>query len=331
VRIAVVGDHCLDIDYIGEYDGLMSREIERLPVFNCSSVRYSGGGAANIVQLLSGLGAEVYPAGAYDDVEGEILMDKVWQAHEEIWDNEETVDWMIEGQPTPSFIKYYQRSGQHIFRMNKKSEPLKLTIEAQLIENIGQLAVDAIIVADYDETGNGIVTFGILDAIIKRPGLKFGTSRTRPSVFGDFDYVVLSEKESQKCDVEEYGDLDEPQLIITKGADGACMYSDLFYMRHDRPHEIALIDKDKHLTKDIGICGCGDSFLSAFVIKKLEGLDDLECLRWGNAAGRAQARKLYGAHTFTWQEIGMEYTDLYGMNMAERRQRFGKLQIQYTS
>ena len=299
MRIAVIGDHCLDIDYIGEYDGLMSREIEKLPVFNCHTVRHSGGGAANIVDALDGLGVNVLPVGAWGDIEGDILMS--------CWDNIDDT-YMMLGQPTPAFIKHYQRSGQHIFRMNKKSIPLKEDVEENLIEAIGMLDVDAVIVADYDETGNGIVTPKIKGHILDMQGLKFATSRTDPGSMKDMDYVLMSEKEAVLSYVGYNGALNHSKLVVTLGASGSCIRQ---LKMGNSAYNYAKIPEDKQLTKNIDICGCGDSFLSAFVIKKLEGLPDLECLQWGNAAGRAQARKLYGAHTLTWDEIGIEYAELY--------------------
>jgi sugar/nucleoside kinase (ribokinase family) len=306
MKIAVIGDHCLDIDYIGEYDGLMSREIEKLPVFNCGNVRYSGGGAANIVELLAGLGAKVFPVGAYGDIEGDILMDKVWQARDETWDKDQTVNWMVEGQPTPSFIKFYQKSGQHIFRMNKKSLLLNPNIEEKIIYSINHLDVDATIVADYDETGNGIVTGKILAAVSKKEcKLKIGTSRSnikRLLDTHDFHFVFGNEKEVTPGDLYS-----STRIIVTRGGFG----SYISYVGG-----IWASSASDPLVKDIDICGCGDSFLSAFVIKKLNGESDLECLKWANAAGRAQARKLFGAHTLSWEEIIKEHEELYGKSMA---------------
>ena len=322
--IAVIGDHNLDIDYVGSYPGLMSREHESLAVFESSpeNVRYSGGGAANIVEMLADVGTIVLPAGAWD-LSVCLQSKALW----EIFVSRDKIRtrYMAEGLSTPAFIKYYRQSGGHIFRANIASEPMTEEVEGSLIEKIQKLEriADLVIVADYDETGNGVITMPVREAIRKHLSCpKIGLSRERADKLYDYDYLILNQTEIRKAtlgrwidgikqySVDLWGLVRPKNLIITLEGEGAVLYQEggmhgCFPKLHEN------IIESVPLTGQIDTCGCGDAFVALFAACIARGDDIEQAIRAGNAAGRAQARKLCGAHNITIGEVKREWRKLY--------------------
>ena len=73
----------------------------------------------------------------------------------------------------------------------------------------------------------------------------------------------------------------------------------------------------KELTENIDSCGCGDTFLATLSSCIMSGYDLEESMKIANSAARAAARKLYGAHCITVDEIGNEYEELYSKKCGD--------------
>jgi len=326
--IAVIGDHNLDIDYVGSYPGLMSREHESLAVFESSpaNVRYSGGGAANIVEMLADIQAKAIPVGALHmgsrdrSVRSNILWNRFQNKHI-------SVEYMVHGLDTPAFIKHYRQSGMHVFRANIASEPMTEDVEGRLIEKIKLLdgMVDLVIVADYDETGNGVITMPVREAIRKHLSCpKIGLSRERADKLVGYDYLILNQTEIRKATrgraIDGLGlhaaglwDIVNPKnIIITLEGEGAVWYSETaekVFLHESMVESVPL-------TGQIDTCGCGDAFVALFAACIARGDDVEQAIKAGNAAGRAQARKLCGAHNITIDEVKREWQELYQLTEA---------------
>lgn len=330
ISIAVIGDHNLDIDYIGSYPGLMSREQESLAVFESkdSDVRYSGGGAANIVETLTDIRVHSVPVGVWD-IEGcgrsSILSERFARYGG-------TFPSMANGLPTPAFIKFYRPSGTHVFRVNIASEEMTLEIEEELISRIKALEgrVDLVIVADYDESEKGVITHHIREAI--RHSLscpKIGLSRMRCNRLFQYDYLILNETELKRA-VYDTSDYDIKQnvrdlcnrmlpenIIVTLEGKGAVWYNQNIRSEADVPRVLnstklnEVVVPSVPLTGNIDTCGCGDAFVALFAACIARGDDIEQAIKAGNAAGRAQARMLCGARNITVEQIKREWEELY--------------------
>ncbi len=331
--VAVIGDHCLDKDYCGDFGKVMSRELEDMPIFDSDNAHYSGGGAANIVDLLQNWGVRVLPCGVWNplhDPNSRILQER-WQK------GFVDTQFMVEGYGTPAYVKYYREDGEHIFRANEVVQQFEPTIQNKLYNQVFHLSkspADIVIVADYDEAGHGILTWDILNAIqgfFQCPII--GMSRKRIGEFKDYDYLVLNEDELTSlidtgADVEQLHamfdlfvgsrdgrqfDKKDQHLITTLEGNGAILYDRLVT---DSSAEHGFVQKrlvsSQPQEGKINVCGCGDTFTAAFTICLASGMDEVEAIKRANAAARVQTRKLYGARTVDLDEWEKEYQLLYG-------------------
>lgn len=317
--VAVIGDHNLDKDYCGDTSEVMSREQENMAIFEsgASQVHYSGGGAANIVDLLQNWGVRVLPCGVWNPLKDsnsrELL--NVWQA------GYVNTQYMVEGAGTPAFVKYYTESGEHKWRANETVSSPEPAVQDELIHQIELLSkepIDIVIVADYDEAGRGVLSNNVLRAIgnyIQCP--KIGLSRKRIRQLKSYDYLILNEEElvyETDVWVSRASDLFKltkaKQFIVTLEGKGAALYK--------RPQrELGHVDIEQTVIDSqpqeghINVCGCGDTFTAAFTICLASGMTEIEAIKRANAAARVQTRKLYGARTVGLDEWENEYNLLY--------------------
>lgn len=333
ISIAVIGDHNLDIDYIGSYPGLMSREHDSLAVFESkdSDVRYSGGGAANIVEMLADIETKmIIPVGVWNTwtCQRSKALSRLFRLFRK---DRISTGYMTQGISTPAFIKFYRPSGVHIFRANIASEEMTTKIEDEVISDIEALQgkVDLVIVADYDETGKGVITDVVRAAIHQRLSCpKIGLSRTRCDKLRGYDYLILNETELKRAVYDKSGDIKQnvrdlcnkllpENVIITLEGKGAVWYSQKIQSKSDIPRTLIsmklkeTIVPSVSLTENIDTCGCGDAFVALFAACIARGDDIEQAIKAGNAAGRAQARMLCGARNITVEQIKSEWEELY--------------------
>lgn len=336
--VGVIGDHSLDKDYVGRYTGLMSREQEDMRIFDIESAnaRYSGGGAANIVDLLQAWNVRVLPCGVWNPLHNHNsrILYNIWM--QGFVNNIH----MIDGNGTPAFTKYYTLDSDHVFRANESVEMPSIALQNQLIEHIRWMAneIDILIVADYNEDNHGILTPNVLHAIrelIKCP--KIGMSRGRLSRLKGYDYLIMDEEELT-CDSGSNTDEDyisradslfistkAQHLLVTLKGKGAALYDPAISGLNTGYVDIKeTLVPSEELTDNINTCGCGDTFTAAFTICLASGMSEVEAMKRANAAARVQCRKQFGAHSITNEEWDWEYTLLYcttrGVEDGEREE-----------
>jgi rfaE bifunctional protein kinase chain/domain len=308
LSVLVIGDHCLDRDCIGEYSGF-SREKESLPIFRIKKVDYKPGGAGNLAANFAALGVKTKIAGVWGndgDWDRVILENRLKNADID-------TSGMVTGARTPTFEKYYFPSGKHMWRTDVVSEDLSEKAEANLLKALESSLKDVqfVVVADYDETGKGVCTPKILEMISSCGITKFGTSRERITRFRNFHYLVMNRKELGGENIHKQSEwllqkTESDVAVITlagKGSDAFC------YSQHGNLERKETLTKE--LTGDIDSCGCGDTFMAVFSSGIMSGYDLEESMRIANSGARAVARKLYGAHCTSFDEIGDEYEELY--------------------
>ncbi len=335
--VAVIGDHNLDKDYCGDTSEVMSREREDMAIFETSQVHYSGGGAANIVDLLQHWGVRVLPCGVWNPLQDsnsrELL--NVWQA------GYVNTQYMVEGAGTPAYVKYYTESGEHRWRANETVSLPEPAVQNELIRQIELLSkepIDIVIVADYDEAGRGVLSNNVLHAIrdyIQCP--KIGLSRKRIRQFKYYDYLILN-KEELAAEIDDddmqwitrlpkhndrsdrvidlgsfplFLQTEARQILATLEGAGTAFYN--WHGERDPEHNNITRTIINSQTQEgrINVCGCGDTFTAAFTICLASGMDAVEAIKRANAAARVQTRKLYGARTVDIDEWEAEYELLY--------------------
>lgn len=298
ISINVIGDHCVDLDFKGWYKGQFSREVYGKPIFTDDQHWISGGGAANIVDMLIGIGFnEVYPVGAWD-TEDDMLCSRMLYYHYQ----KLGIDFsgMVEGSPTPGFLKCFFPTGEHEFRMNISSEKISESLDSKLCSALqAATGKDFTIFADYNEEGNGILSTGLLDALNGISGIKLGHSRERSDKLWGFDYMFVNSDEFGliKDDWQER----TKKIIVTSEGLGCQMLSE---------DEVIQVGS-KPVVGRFDTCGCGDAFIAGFVLGLCLDDGEEEALRWANAAGAAQATKLYGARDIDLANVISEYDRIY--------------------
>ena len=340
ISIAVIGDMNLDIDFIGEYSGLMSREKESLAIHSSESdkVFYSGGGAGNIVEVLSSMGVgAIYPVGAWNPT----LCDRSLSLYRRYMKlpGIASMEYMAEGYSTPAFIKFYMPSGHHIFRANVGADVMSEETEKQLVGNLSRLPeVDLVIVADYDEDGRGVLSGKVHTAIYNSfvlpsrhsDQVMVGLSRKRIGSLCNYDYLLLNTKEldgftSKEKNVDRawqiadlMGRTKTKNVLLTLEDEGCAIYT-----RDTESKAIAacrigseFISKvmigSKPVYAKIDTCGAGDALLAVFAACIAKGMKPEDAIKAGNAAARAEVKLLYGARPISLEMVKAEYEEVYG-------------------
>lgn len=323
--VGIVGDFCLDKDYLGSFSGVLSREKEDMRIFDvsCADIHCSGGGAANIVDQLTAWDVRVIPCGIWDpvnDINSRILND--------LWADEfVNTRYMVRGIGIPAYVKYYDKEGEHYWRANESilgSYPRK-----KLLEKLEQIAevVDIMIVADYNEDGSGIVDNQVIELVRESCSVPvIGLSRQRITRFNGFNILVMNEKElaeatDPELEVDHYEravnlflETRAMFIIITMEEKGACIYS--WPGKRDTEEDSVIIEHvlipSRQSKGRINTCGCGDSFIAAMATCLASGMDIVEAVKYGNAAARVQTRLMGGARTLSRTDWEAEYEVIYG-------------------
>jgi len=171
LRIAVVGDFCLD-RYLEIDPARAETSIETgLPVHNVVRVRAQPGGAGTIVNNLVALGlGEILAVGfSGDDGEGYELRRELAARPRVTLDHFLTTTDRATFTYTKPLVTTPGQVPVELNRLDVKNwTPTPLTIEAKLIASLREIApkLDALIVLDQvDEAGTGAVTKGLLGAL----------------------------------------------------------------------------------------------------------------------------------------------------------------------
>ena len=117
------------------------------------------------------------------------------------------------------------------------------------------------------------------------------------NVLWEVDYLILNHLEFENLlgtsDPEEVGALLSAERkgikgIIKNGKEGCILCREgTAAMLH-----IGTVPLEQLGLRVVNTAGCGDAFIGAFAAAKVEGMDDLEALRWGCAAGSFKATKM---------------------------------------
>lgn len=157
-RVLVIGDIILDVYYKGIVERISPEA--PIPIIHVKEISYTLGGAANVVQNIATLGANVVVIGVIgDDLNGDVINNLFHS-------NVKNLLVKLPGHPTTSKIRAVS-GNQQIVRMDFE-EPIKYNNE--LLQNLINviknelLNIDVVVISDYNK---GVVNKDLTDVIIK--------------------------------------------------------------------------------------------------------------------------------------------------------------------
>jgi bifunctional ADP-heptose synthase (sugar kinase/adenylyltransferase) len=220
LNVLVIGESCIDV-YL---EGLIVRKysetktngklLDNVPIFEVKKENKKKGMASNVVENFLSLGHKV-----------------------KFLTNEKII-------LKKRFIN--QETKEHIIRADFFDSCNQLSIKKLKLINLNEF--DFIVFSDYNK---GLITKNIVTYIRENfKGVIYVDSKKKNLTM--FKHCIVKINETEYSKVSNFPNFDEFEIIITKGAKGAC--------HKEKVYEAHPIDKV------IDICGAGDNFLAGFTI-----------------------------------------------------------------
>lgn len=277
-NILVVGDYCLDKFYYGEPKGISPEAPILRIVGNKDTVKINPGMAGNIVAGIRALEAKCYAVGIIGEDEASKNLIRIFNKEEVNTRGMILKDYRV----TPEFTrivatgKYPQQ--QKIRFDIENTKKIDISVAREIINFIDKTrgGFDAIIVADYNEFGEGIIHPRLLEEI-KEIAMKeeipiIGDSRLGFSNFKDFTCIKPNLYEAEQLYPEEVRSLEQlarkitrrlnlDSLLITKDKEGMYLFTSSGIKK----------DFPAYAKKIVDVTGAGDSVTSAFTLALASG------------------------------------------------------------
>jgi bifunctional ADP-heptose synthase (sugar kinase/adenylyltransferase) len=336
LSVVVAGDHAVDVNATGFWGSKVSREVEGLPIFLISGIDYQPGGAGNLISNLAYLNIQSRALGFWGDKSD--VHRKILEDH--FIDKDIDTFGMVIGSRTPTFGKFFLANGTHVNRADTIIPEIPIPIRLKLVHKFQLIkkSVRFIIVADYNEIGTGMV----VPELLKEVGLTeiptFGLSRERIETMIGFDYLILNEVELnsvykrlvRKPITDEelllipemnkicrliFATKTKRCVIVTHGGEGAASYgikkkTEPIFISEDGLNYVFVPSEE--LVDNIDCCGAGDTLTAVFAAARISKYGIITSLRLANSASRAVVRKRFGTGYPSFEEIRLEYTEIYG-------------------
>lgn len=308
VTIAVVGDMMLDDYIIGSVDRISPEA--PVPVVKVIKERFVLGGAANVINNLSTLGANIISYGVIgNDSSGDRLIDTF---------KEKKIDssGIIRANDRPTIVKRRVIGGhQQLLRIDwEDNSNIQEKYEDLIIENIKENIknIDAIILSDYDK---GVLTKKVATEIIKMANENNVIVTVDPKPKNAMNYygatsMTPNRKEAIEClgnskniDIYQIGhDLKEKlnlrNLLITRSEEGMSLFED------------TVIDIPTYAKEVYDVTGAGDTVISIFTLAAATGVSWHEAAKIANTAAGIVVGRI-GTSTVSKEEIIDFYDRIY--------------------
>lgn len=308
IKIGVVGDLMLDDYIIGVVDRISPEA--PVPVVNVKEERFVLGGAANVVNNLSVLGAQTICFGVIgEDFNGDRLLNTF---------KEKNIDssGIIRTNELPTIVKRRILAGnQQLLRIDwEEASPISKTLEDRLLDNFKDKieTLDAVILSDYDK---GVLTPRVAKEIVKlcRENNIIVTVDPKPKNAMNYlgaTSMTPNRKEAMEClgktkvtDFETLGKelkekLQLDNLLLTRSEEGMSLFLD----------EVITIPTFAKEVYDV--TGAGDTVISVFTLASAAGVNWIEAAKIANTAAGVVVGKM-GTSTATKEEILEFYNQIY--------------------
>lgn len=308
IKIGVVGDLMLDDYIIGVVDRISPEA--PVPVVNVKEERFVLGGAANVVNNLSVLGAQTICFGVVGaDDNGDRLIKTF---------DEKGIDHsgIIRANNIPTIVKRRILAGnQQLLRIDwEKAEPISKELEDALLENFNSKidSLDAVILSDYDK---GVLTQRVAKEIVRLCREKKKIVTVDPKPKNAMNYIgatsmTPNRKEAMEClgkskvtDFETLGKelkekLQLDNLLLTRSEEGMSLFLD------------EIINIPTFAKEVYDVTGAGDTVISVFTLASAAGVDWHESAKIANTAAGVVVGKM-GTSTVTKEEILEFYNQIY--------------------
>lgn len=309
LKVAVVGDMMLDDYLIGSVDRISPEA--PVPVVSIKKERFVLGGAANVVNNLSTLGAKAVCFGVIgEDFDGERLVRELEAKSIE-------TSGIVKTNDRPTIVKRRIISGtQQLLRLDwEDARAIPENLENNLLEQIEKRidGLDAIILSDYDK---GVLTPRVVKKIITLCREKRIIVTVDPKPKNALNYIgatsmTPNRKEAVEClgkksfdnmlaigkELKEKLQLDN--LLLTRSEEGMSLF-----------HEENVINIPTYAKEVFDVTGAGDTVISVFTLACAAGVTLHEAAKIANTAAGVVVGKM-GTSTVTKEEILDFYNRIY--------------------
>ena len=309
LKVAVVGDMMLDDYLIGTVERISPEA--PVPVVSVKEERFVLGGAANVVNNLSTLGAKAVCFGVIgEDFDGDRLINELEKKSIE-------TSGVVRSSTRPTIVKRRIIGGnQQLLRLDwEDARPISDDLEASLIKQIEAKLdnLNAVILSDYDK---GVLTPKVVKRIIALCKEKGIIVTVDPKPKNAMNYVgatsmTPNRKEAMEClgkksfeDVLEIGrELKEKlqlnNLLLTRSEEGMSLFQ-----------EDGVINIPTYAKEVFDVTGAGDTVISVFTLACAAGVTLHEAAKIANTAAGVVVGKM-GTSTVTKEEILDFYNRIY--------------------
>ena len=307
IKIAVIGDLMLDEYIMGKVDRISPEA--PVPVVKVTEEKFVLGGAANVINNLAALGANVYCGG---------LVGKDKNAEKLINSFPKNVDCnlILKVKNRPTIVKKRVIAGhQQLLRLDWEEEfYINEDEENIIIENLKNhiKELNAVILSDYNK---GLLTKSLSQKIIKlcRENNVIVTVDPKPKNISNFmgassitpnkkeAYAAVEANLSENIDIvgeklKEKYNLDT--VLVTRSEEGMTLYD-------KKIHNIPTYAKEVY-----DVTGAGDTVISVFTLAKAAGATWEEAAKIANTAGGIVVGKI-GTSTVSEKELIETYNSIY--------------------
>ncbi|MGL4652978.1 MAG: D-glycero-beta-D-manno-heptose-7-phosphate kinase [Cetobacterium sp.] len=309
LKVAVVGDMMLDDYLIGSVERISPEA--PVPVVSIKKERFVLGGAANVVNNLSTLGAKAVCFGVVgEDFDGERLIKELEAKSIE-------TSGIVKTNDRPTIVKRRIISGtQQLLRLDwEDARAIPENLEDNLLEEIEKRidGLNAIILSDYDK---GVLTPRVVKRIITMCRERGIIVTVDPKPKNALNYIgatsmTPNRKEAVEClgkksfdnmletgkELKEKLQLDN--LLLTRSEEGMSLF-----------HGDDVINIPTYAKEVFDVTGAGDTVISVFTLACAAGVTLHEAAKIANTAAGVVVGKM-GTSTVTKEEILEFYNRIY--------------------
>lgn len=311
-RIAVIGDMMLDEYIIGKVERISPEA--PVPVVQVESEMLVLGGAANVINNLSTLGAKVSAFGVVgEDINGNKLQ-------KEFQKRGIDTKGLIEDSTRPTIVKKRVIAhNQQLLRLDwEKKKDIVLNVKNSIMERLRAEIeeIDAVILSDYDK---GVLTAELVKEVINlakkhniivivdpKPSNSLnytGATSMTPNRKEAIECLKSKEPESEE-DLKELGKslkekLQLKNLLMTRSEKGMSLFTD------DGVEDIPTFAKEVY-----DVTGAGDTVIAVYTLAAVSGASFYEAAKIANTAAGIVVGRV-GTSTVTKEEIAQFYGELY--------------------